>query len=164
MFKRKVEQAEPLEVDELVLPLSEEVQDFILESRKAGRTIFLDIKDEEGVLKIKSEKMYRTTNYALAAFLILKGFELQDIVFDIPFIPQKGVFLFDACPEIEESANDFSNNCTNASIQGFIQETNKLKHLIEDRMNRRGVYKYGYRGQRDDRRGESERDEAGGRR
>lgn len=150
MFK-KVEQAEPS--DEMVLPLSEEVRDFILESRKAGKTIFLDLKDEEGVLRIKSEQMYRTTNYALAAFLVLRGFKLQDIAFDIPFIPQKGVFLFDASPEIEKADFDFFNNSTDASIQDFIRETNKLKHLLEDRMNRRGVYKYGYKGQRGDDRG-----------
>lgn len=129
---------------EVSIQLSKEIQDFIIEARKTGKTVFLDLKEDEGKISVKAEKKYRTTNYSLAAFLILKGFKLQEIVFDIPFIPQKGVFVFDACPELEQADYDFFNNHTNVSVQDFIRETNKLKHSLEDRMNRRGVYKYGY--------------------
>jgi hypothetical protein len=141
MIKKAVEKAE---LTEISVALSRDIQEFINEARKTGKTVFLDLKEDQGLVKIKAEKKYRTTNYALAAFLILKGFKLQEIVFDIPFIPQKGVFVFDSCPEIEQADYDFFNNQTNVSVQDFIRETNKLKHLLEDRMNRRGVYKYGY--------------------
>ena len=132
------------EILEIPVPISREAQNLISEAKRAGKTVFLNLKDEEGVISVKAEKKYRTTNYSLAAFLILRGFELQNIVFDLPFIPQKGVFVFDNCTEIEKADYDFFNNQTTVSVQDFIRETNKLKHLLEDKMNRRGVYKYGY--------------------
>ena len=133
------------ESEEMSISLSKEAQDFVIESRKAGKTVFLDLKDDQNTLQIKAVNKYRTTNYSLAAYLILKGFKLQEIVFDIPFIPQKGVFIFDLTPEIEDAGEDFMLNSTEISAQDFIRETNKLKHLLEDKMDRRGVYKYGYR-------------------
>ncbi len=134
-----------VESKEMTFVLPEDIQSFISEARKEGKTVFVDLTDDQRTLKIKAEKKYRTTNYALAAFLVLKGFKLEDIVFDLPFIPQKGVFIFQASPEILEADREFFYNSTPVSIQDFIRETNKLKHLLEDRMNRRGVYKYGYK-------------------
>ena len=137
------------ETGELTVGLSEEAQEFITDARRRGMTITAELQDDQSKVKLKADRKFRTTNYSLAAFLVLKGFQLQEIVFDIPFIPQKGVFVFEICPEIEEADQAFMRNETDVSVQDFIRETNKLKHMLDDKMNRRGVYKYGQRKNRE---------------
>jgi len=125
------------------IEIPEKIQTFLNQKKGEGKTVYLKLSDDSKIIEIDSQSKYRTTNYVLAAFLCLKGFLLENIVFDLPFIPQKGVFVFDYSKELEENTQIFYKNETQVSVQDFIRETNKLKHLLDDKMNRRGVYKYG---------------------